>query len=668
LLCLRWFDSFQAWRRKLSWLNDLDCLKIAMPRDEYNHSEILDEWLRDLGVDHVFSNFGTDVRPLLYPHMSQHAEFHHAFTGYIDENVARKLETGLLDSQRRPLDVVYRATHLPYWLGSLGQLKYVIGERAQLEAKARGLKADISMRTDDAIMGDEWFDFLAAGRVVVGSESGSSVNDRRGEIQASVKAYLQEHPSATFDEVAARMPEGWDSHHFGAISPRHFEAVITKTCQVLVRGRYDDVFVPGRHYLPVGPDLGDLGDALQEASDPAVASEVATRAYEEIYRSGRYTYRALAEQIDRVLETRPARPTTVAAGASALAARFGSWRLNRPSDLHFGLTIANLDQTPGLATTAVPWIQIWRLLRHRHGRQLVAGALNGRVSRGLLGIYLRAGKAASSIPADRLVAEGRLLDRMFKAQAAQPRTPSFRAIQAVGVGTTLELLVLRTAPHSRQSVHEQSWPPRSIVVRLLSLGGLTAEAAGEGRHSGIRLDAVGALATLRPFRVQAALRQLLDSIGGARSRPRARGARIRLKMLLATTRMLFAQPSNLWLLSTSVGQAPLHDTADDLLKLALLRGVQGTTRVASHIEPMSNTLCLVSEPVGAPVRDSQIPIGPEIKRIVWDNSAVSNHLYAPVVFGRVLEVFLGAGGVHEFTAIEALPASARKAILRQLEG
>ena len=40
------------------------------------------------------------------------------------------------------------------------------------------------------------------------------------------------------------MPSGWDSYAFFAISPRHLEAVITKTAQVLVEGRYSGVLEP----------------------------------------------------------------------------------------------------------------------------------------------------------------------------------------------------------------------------------------------------------------------------------------------------------------------------------------------------------------------------------------------------------------------------------------
>jgi hypothetical protein len=131
--------------------------------------------------------------------------------------------------------------------------------------------------------------------------------------------------------------------------------------------------------------------------------------------------------------------------------------------------------------------------------------------------------------------------------------------------------------------------------------------------------------------------------------------------------MLFAQPSNLWLLATAVGRAPLRDAADDLLKLTLLRAVRANARVMGEVESKTKTLLLVSGPVGADGRRSPTLKDDDINRIIWDNSAVSDYVYAPVVFGRRLTVFLGAGGVHEFTAIRAMPRSARKAILRRLD-
>jgi hypothetical protein len=645
LLCLRWFDTFPMWHDRLSWLRDLDCLKIAMPQDEYDHSEILDGWLRDLGVDHVFSNFGTDVRPLLYPHMAQHATFQHAFTGYIDDQTARELERRLQESGRRPLDVVYRASRLPYWFGSLGQLKHRIGEQAQLAATARGLSADVSTHPDDAIMGDEWFDFLGAGRSVVGCESGSSVLDARGETQKAIRAYLKDHPDATFEEVGAHMPRGWDDHRFAAVSPRHFEAVITRTCQVLVKGRYDGVLEPDRHYLPVRRDLADLGDKLQMASDPVVASEVAERSYEEIYRSGRYSYRVLAELIDGVLATRTPRRGSIASSLSTVAAQLRSPRLQSGApDREPGWMPAPLEPGVGL-------IQ----------RRLLIGALGGPVGRGLLRAYLRAGSAKSSISTGALVAECRLLNQVWRAQMAEPRTPGSRAVKAMWDATTLELSVLRRAPNGSQpALPVQKWPPQSIVIRVPSFR------AGDSLSSGTRLEAVSALTAIQPRLVHAALRPLLDEIGGARARPGLGGARSRIKTLLALGSVLMEQPRNLSIVAQSIGRAPLWDTADDVVKLSLLRSLKASVRVASQVEPTSGTLRVTTAAEGPDPGGLRISSAIEIKRLVWDNSEVADHVLLPLL-GRRMTVYLGAAGVHEFTAIEALPRSARESILRGLE-
>jgi hypothetical protein len=167
--------------------------------------------------------------------------------------------------------------------------------------------------------------------------------------------------------------------------------------------------------------------------------------------------------------------------------------------------------------------------------------------------------------------------------------------------------------------------------------------------------------------VHSAIGPLLDSVGGARSRPRVRGLRGRIGSLVATTRLVLARPTNLWLLSTAVGHAPLRDLADDLLKVELLRGVRRSTELAARVEPATGTLCLVTEAGGAHPDRVEVAADAQVKRIVWDHSAVSDHVLAQVGFGRSVRVYLGAGGVHEFTAIEALKSSARAAVLRRLE-
>ena len=249
-LCMRWSHLFPTWKEDVRWLADLDCAKIALPQDEYDHSEVLDEWLYELGAASILSNFDDRFRETLYPLMHDRATFGQAFTGYVDDATVGELANTLPSLETRPFDVVYRASHLPYWFGSHGQLKHRIGEASKERALAMGLRVDISTHPEDTIVGPAWMRFLASGRCVVGCESGSSVLDRRGEIRARIRHLLRAEPDLTFEEIDARMWPGWDSYAFFAVSPRHFEAVMTRTCQILVEGEYDGVLEAGRHYIP----------------------------------------------------------------------------------------------------------------------------------------------------------------------------------------------------------------------------------------------------------------------------------------------------------------------------------------------------------------------------------------------------------------------------------
>ena len=301
LLCQRWTPTFETWKRGIEWLADLPAVKIAFPQDEYDFAHVLDEWLDELGVSVVCTVLDDRHRSELYPRLSGRASFYEVLTGYIDEDSAQDLRRRIVPSSERTPDLVYRATKLPYWYGSHGQSKHLIGRAAVARASRHGLSYDISTRPGDMILGDAWLDFLAAGRATIGTESGSSVLDPRGEIQARVRGLLAENPGLSFDQLSHQMPAGWDDYRFFAISPRHLEAIATKTAQILVRGRYSGVLEADRHYIPVEPDFSNLDDALEQLRDPGLAEQIAEQAYEDVYQSGLRSSRQLTETLNGII-------------------------------------------------------------------------------------------------------------------------------------------------------------------------------------------------------------------------------------------------------------------------------------------------------------------------------------------------------------------------------
>jgi hypothetical protein len=317
-LGMRWTTPFAPWRERSSWIGRLGVPVLAFPQDDYDHAHVLDEWLAELGTTDVFSALAEHVDSL-YPTRAGGARFHPVLTGYLDRP-ARQSARGLL--RDRALDVVYRATSLPYWFGSHGQLKGRIGEEAAAEAKRLSLRHDVSVAPGSVIAGEAWMRFLGSGRATVGSESGSSALDRRGELRRAVAAALREQPSASFEQVASVLPEGWDAHRFFVLSPRHLEAAATSTAQILVTGEYSGVLSAGRHYLPVQPDLSDLGDALEQARDPHFLQELVDRTYDEIVTSGRNASDVFIACVQQALRGRGCEPEN--AGAPPV-----SWRARR---------------------------------------------------------------------------------------------------------------------------------------------------------------------------------------------------------------------------------------------------------------------------------------------------------------------------------------------------
>src|SRR4051812_107852 len=42
-LCMRWSDEFTRYALSCQWIAERSCTKIALPQDEYDHHEVLDE-------------------------------------------------------------------------------------------------------------------------------------------------------------------------------------------------------------------------------------------------------------------------------------------------------------------------------------------------------------------------------------------------------------------------------------------------------------------------------------------------------------------------------------------------------------------------------------------------------------------------------------------------
>jgi hypothetical protein len=286
----------------------LACPKVAVVQDEFLHMEVVNSFLRDVGVTDVLTCSELSDWPTIYPLLDpRKTRFRTVLTGYVDEQRLAGIE-----AQKRPardIDIGYRAWKSPYWLGEHGVSKVLIGEKIAEAANRRGLRIDIDnpQKPGQYLLGDKWFDFLRRCRTVLGVEGGASVFDYDGSIKLKVEAYTAENPEATFEQTRAEcFPEDDHRIDLACLSPRHFEAVMTRTCQVLLAGRYNGIFKPWLHYIPLERDYSNIDEVLNTIADDRLVEEIADRAYNDLVSSGRWTYTAFVRDIETsIIEPAP---------------------------------------------------------------------------------------------------------------------------------------------------------------------------------------------------------------------------------------------------------------------------------------------------------------------------------------------------------------------------
>jgi hypothetical protein len=235
----------------------------------------------------------------------------------------------------RPIDLGGRSFRYPVFLGDDDRNR-VYDMFAGL-GPAAGLRVDIS--TESRLDRPGWAAFLNDCRGTVGTEAGTWFIERDDETALAIRDFLRGRSKAPtiradgllhtaarhlpyavkaglravlarsslrheafdaseddFAEVQARFFEG--KPHCPAyskcISSRHFEAAATGTCQILVRGRFNDILEADRHYIGLDPDLGNASEALARFRDPAERQRIAEAAHQAVLDAHTYRHR-LAE-------------------------------------------------------------------------------------------------------------------------------------------------------------------------------------------------------------------------------------------------------------------------------------------------------------------------------------------------------------------------------------
>ena len=220
--------------------------------------------------------------------------------GYVPDSLIG-IETPPYES--RLVDVSYRARKVPQWLGEHSLQKWEIADKFRADASHYDLVVDISHNERDRIYGHNWTKFISNSKAVLGTESGASVSDFTGEIQKNVEEHLKRDNKASFEELSDLYFKDNDGEIIiNVISPRCFEAAALRTLMIMYEGNYSGVMKSWKHFVPLKKDHSNMAEVVAILRDPARAAVVIKSAYDDLVLSGSYSYRAMMQQVDSVME------------------------------------------------------------------------------------------------------------------------------------------------------------------------------------------------------------------------------------------------------------------------------------------------------------------------------------------------------------------------------
>lgn len=174
-------------------------LKILFIQDEYRRIHFFHEQILYLGIDILYTCVPEGEIEKVYPKEKlPNLLKKNTLTGYIPEKLFTLTPTPL---ENRPIDIGYRARKLPFWYGELGKDKWEIVDKFLGTVKNARLKCDLSYHEGDRLYGKDWIVFLMNCKAQLGVESGSSVFDFTGELEARVDNYQILNPQAPYNDV-----------------------------------------------------------------------------------------------------------------------------------------------------------------------------------------------------------------------------------------------------------------------------------------------------------------------------------------------------------------------------------------------------------------------------------------------------------------------------------
>ncbi len=187
----------------------------------------------------------------------------------------------------RDIDIGFRGDRYPLWLGDAERSEVI--EALQYRVEAMNLVADIQFQR---VAAPEWQMFLNRCKGIVGAEAGTYFLERDDRAARSACAHLQRYPETTIANLRQTFFSNLSNYVSGkAISSRHFEAIGTKTAQLLLEGGYNGILESDIHYFAIRRDLSNMDEILSRFQDEKERAQIVDTAYSLAMSEHTYSHR-----------------------------------------------------------------------------------------------------------------------------------------------------------------------------------------------------------------------------------------------------------------------------------------------------------------------------------------------------------------------------------------
>ncbi|MEK6579242.1 MAG: hypothetical protein AABZ55_08470 [Bdellovibrionota bacterium] len=283
--------------------------KIAFFQDEYRFCQKRFNFINEFGIQCVYSCLSSPDLETVYRPNTRAKTLLSVVPGFVSDTMIQLGTKYSVPLEKRNIDIAYRGRALEPYMGKAALEKTEIADQFLNEAKRNNindLKLDLHTREDRRLYGETWYRFLGNTKAVLGVESGVSLFDLDGQVFELYSHLKKRHSrSITYDELRSTNPDLIDSRentvHYRTISPRHFEAASTRTCQILFEGEYSGILKPMIHYLPLMKDFSNFLEIVRMFRDTQLTNKIVTRAYSDLIKSGNYHYNAFINTFDEIV-------------------------------------------------------------------------------------------------------------------------------------------------------------------------------------------------------------------------------------------------------------------------------------------------------------------------------------------------------------------------------